>query len=132
MNQTIRRFICVLTLGVLLMGACQSESTTVIPITGSSNKSTLPARVTLAQQNVLEHVLVSRLQNLPPHADWQLHEVQNQKEYHFRSGDWLMVIWALGDGDQRQPVVILNQVEQLSWTGYVAPDGRVVATDLGR
>ena len=132
MNQTIRRFISILTLGVFLMGACQTESPSLVPITGLNNKASLPARVTLAQQNVLEYVLVSRLENIPPHTDWQLQEVQNENEYHFRSGDWLMVIWAVQDSEQRQPVVILNQVEQLSWTGYVASDGRVVDTDLGR
>ena len=132
MNQTIRRFISILALGVFLMGACQSEAPSLIPLTGSNNKSALPARVTLAQQNVLEYVLASRLDGIPPHTDWQLQQIQNENKYYFRSGDWLMVIWAMEDNDRRQPVVILNQVEQLSWTGYVAPDGRVVDTDLGR
>lgn len=131
MNQSIRRFIGILVLTAFLMGACQSESPALLPVTGSNNKSALPAQVSLAREKVLDYVLVSRLAGVPADADWQLHEIQDDKEYHFRSGDWLMVIWA-DDEDHHQRVVIVNRVENLSWTGYLASDGRVVDTAYGR
>lgn len=130
MNQSIRRFIGFLVLGVFLMGACQSESPALLPVTGSNNKSSLPAQVSLAQEQVLDYVLASRLAGVPTYADWELQDIQNENEYHFRSGDWHMVIWA--KEEQHQRVVIVNRVEHVSWTGYLAPDGRVVDTNLGR
>ena len=132
MNQNILRFISISVFGVFLMGACQSESPALVPLTGSNNKSTLPAQVTLAQENVLEYVLASRLESIPAQTDWQLQEVHKENEYHFRSGDWRMVIWTVEDDDQYQRVVLVNRVEELSWTGYMTSDGRVIDTSYGR
>lgn len=132
MNQSIRRFTGIFMLGLLLMGACQSEAPALLPVTGSNNKSSLPARVVLAQERVLEYVIASRLTEIPSYADWQLHEIQNENEYNFRSGDWLMVIWTPKDDTEYQRVVIVNRVEKLSWTGYMTADGKVVDTAYGR
>jgi hypothetical protein len=131
MNQSIRRFIGFVVLGVFLMGACQSETPSFMPVTGSNNKSALPAQVSLAQEKVLDYVLASQLTGIPAFTDWQLQEIKNENEYHFRSGDWLMVIWA-AEAEEHQRVVIVNRVENLSWTGYLASDGRVVDTNFGR
>ena len=130
MGQSIRRFIGILWLCVLFMAACQSEAPALIPATGSNNTSTLPAQVSLAEEKVLDYVLASRLEGVPAHTDWQLQEIEHENEYHFRSGDWLMVIWA--EDEQHERVVIINRAEKFSWTGYLEADGRVVATDLAR
>lgn len=132
MNQSIRRFTGILMLGLFLMGACQAETPALLPITGSNNKSSLPARVVLAHESVLEYVLDSRLTDIPSQADWQLQEIRNENEYNFHSGDWLMVIRAPKDDTGHQWVVILNRVEKISWTGYMTADGRVVDTAYGR
>ncbi len=131
MNQRIRRLIAIVVFWGLVMGACQSETPALMPVTGVDNKSSLPTQVSLAQQKVLDYVLASRLASIPSQADWELQEIQNESEYHFRSGNWLMVIW-MAEKEQCRQVVIVNRAESQSWTGYLAPDGHVVDTDFSR
>lgn len=118
---------------VLLLTACQPKAQKLLPVTGSKNIS-LSAPAELARDNVLGYILSSsRLANLPAGADWQLDAAeQSEGEYHFRSGDWLMLIRSADSGEAIQRVVILNPVEKVSWTGYVTADGRVVDTAYGR
>ena len=118
---------------ILLLTACQTKAQKLLPVTGSKDIS-LSAPAELARDNVLRYILSSsRLANLPPGADWQPDAAeQSEGEYHFRSGDWLMLIRSADTGEAIQRVVILNTVEKASWTGYVTADGRVVDTAYGR
>ena len=118
---------------ILLLTACQPKAQKLLPVTGSKDIS-LSAPAELARDNVLGYILSSsRLANLPAGADWQLDAAeQSEGEYHFRSGDWLMLIRSADSGESIQRIVILNPVEKASWTGYVTADGRVVDTAYGR
>jgi hypothetical protein len=132
MNQRMIRVAAIFT-SVMLLAACQSEAQTFIPLTGSGKNESMPAEVQLARESVFSYVVSARFASIPAQADWNLddgHEVEN--EYRFRSGDWLMVIWAADDADQNQRVVIFNPIEKISWSGYFAPDGRVIDTAYGR
>lgn len=132
MNQRLIRVIATL-ISVVLLAACQSQSKTLIPLTGRSKNESIPARVQMVRESVLSYVVSARFASIPPQADWQLedgHEAEN--EYRFRSGDWLMVIWAADNDEQNERVVIFNPIEKVSWCGYSAPDGRVIDTAYTR
>jgi hypothetical protein len=118
---------------VFLLTACQPKAQKLLPVTGSKDIS-LSAPVELARDNVLGYILSSgRLADLPAGADWQLDAaVQSEGEYHFRSGDWLMLIRSADTRAAIQRIVIINPVEKVSWTGYVTADGQVVDTAYGR
>lgn len=118
---------------VLLLTACQPKAQKLLPVTGSKDIS-LAAPAELARDNVLGYILSSsRLANLPASTDWQLDAAeQAEGEYRFRSGDWLMLIRLAGEGETNQKVILFNQIQQASWTGYITPDGRVVDTAYGR
>lgn len=133
MNRWTRSLLSLGILIALLLTACQSKAKTLLPVTGPEEIS-LAAPAELARDSVLEYILSSsRLASLPPSADWQLEAAeQTRGEYHFRSGDWLMLIRLAGEGETNQKVILFNQVQQASWTGYITPDGRVVDTAYGR
>ena len=122
MNHRIIRLFSLCMPAILLFAGCAPKDKPFMPVTGA-------AMVEQARKNVLEYVISSsRLATAPPSADWQLdNEEQRQGEFHFRSGDWLMVIW-LADADGNQQVIISNNVEKAFWCGYVTPDGHVVDT----
>jgi hypothetical protein len=118
---------------VLLLVACQPKPQTFLPVTGGKDVSlALPAELT--RDLVLDYVLSSsRLVSLPPATDWQLDAAAaSENEYRFRSGDWLMLVRLPDARHPNRQVLLLNQVEPASWTGYVTPDGHVVDTAYGR
>ncbi len=128
MNHWIVRLV---TLGMpvfLLLAACQPKDQAGVPVIGS--EVAIPAQVERAHINVLEYVISShRLANIPPHTDWQFdNREQLEGEYHFLSGDWLMIVWVADINQENQQVIISNQTEKAFWCGYVAPDGHVVDT----
>ncbi len=127
MNHRIIQLFALCMPAILLLAGCAPKDKTSIPVTGPQDAS-VPAMTERARKNVLEYVISSsRLTTVPTSADWQLdNEEQRQGEFHFRSGDWLMVI-RLAD-DESQQVFISNQVGKNFWCGYVAPDGHVVDT----
>jgi len=131
MNHGIQRLFSLCVAVTLLLAACQSpsEEQTFLPITGGESVS-LPAAVERAHQQVLDYLVSSaRLPGLPGRADWQSESGEvPEGEYHFRSGDWLMMIRSATTEDENQLVMLINQVERASWTGYITPDGRVVDT----
>jgi len=133
MNRWTRSLVSLGTLTVLLLTACQPKAQKLLPVT-SAKEISLSAPVELARDSVLAHILsASRLANLPAGADWQLEAAKQAKgEYHFRSGDWLMLIRSADTGEAIQKVLIFNPVEKTSWTGYVTADGHVVDTAYGR
>ncbi|MBI3150862.1 MAG: hypothetical protein HYZ21_01905 [Chloroflexi bacterium] len=113
---------------IFLLTSCLSGDRRSIPVTGGEDASA-PALVELARENVLEYVISSRLPTAPPSADWQLDNgEQLAGEYRFRSGDWLMIISPAERHEGNQRVVIINNVENISWCGYVELDGHVVDT----
>ena len=116
-------------LAILLLTACQSKDQPLIPVTGAED-ATIPVLTRLARENVLEYVISSsRVPTAPPSADWQLDDGQQLNgEYCFRSGDWVMLVWLADAQNENERVIIFNQVENVVWRGYVAPDGHVVDT----
>jgi hypothetical protein len=133
MNRWTRSLVSLGILTVLLLTACQPKAQKLLPVTGVEEMS-LAEPAELARDSVLGYILSSsRLANLPAGADWQLEAAeQSEGEYHFRSGDWLMLIRSADSGESIQRVMILNPVEKASWTGYVTADGKVVDTAYGR
>jgi len=131
MNKRVVRFLALCLLVVPPFAGCRSVEQTLIPVTGAD---VVPAQIELARDNVLEYVISSsRLANSPPSANWQLDvEEQLEGEYHFRSGNWLMVIWLADADEENRRVIIFNQAENAFWCGYVAPDGHVVDTTYMR
>jgi hypothetical protein len=124
---TIRWFtFCV---SVVLLAGCQSNTSAFIPITGVE-EAILPAPVVLARDQVLDYLVSSaHLAGLPSNADWRHDAVKAPDgEYRLRSGDWLMMIRSAKAQGDNQLVMLLNQVDRASWTGYITPDGRVVDT----
>jgi hypothetical protein len=118
---------------ILFLAGCTPKDRPSIPVTGAEDVLT-PALVQPALENVMEYVISSsRLANAPSSVDWQLDEgEQLEGEYHFRSGDWLMVIWLADADEENQRVVISNKVKKVFWCGYIRPDGDVVDTAYTR
>jgi hypothetical protein len=85
--------------------------------------------VEAARTQVLDYLLSSaRLPGIPPSADWQPESGDvPEDEYHFRSGDWLMMIRGAGENNNQQ-VLLINQADHATWSGYITPDGRLVDT----
>ena len=127
---TLRKFSLCISVVVLLAG-CQSQpqERTFLPITGGEEVSR-PAAVELARTQVLDYLLSSaRLQGIPPSADWQPESGEvPEGEYHFRSGDWLMMIRGTTTENNNQQVLLINQADHATWSGYITPDGRLVDT----
>lgn len=127
---TLRKFSLCISV-VLLLAGCQSQTQerTFLPITGGEEVAQ-PAAVERAHNQVLDYLVSSaRLPGVPPSADWQPESGElPEGEYHFRSGDWLMMI-RLGDSnDSNQQVLLINQADRAAWSGYITPDGRLVDT----
>ncbi len=116
-------------LAFLLLTACQPKDQPFIPVTGAEDAS-IPMLTKLARENVLEYVISSsRVPTTPPNTDWQLDGgKQLNGEYRFCNGDWVMLVWLADAKEENQRVIIINQVENVAWRGYVAPDGHVVDT----
>lgn len=133
MNRWTRSLLSLGILMDLLLTACQPKAQKLLPVTGVEEVS-LAGPAALARDYVLEYILSSsRLAHLPSGADWHLDAAEKSEgEYHFRSGDWLMLIRSAGVGESIQRVMIINPVEKASWTGYVTADGKVVDTAYGR
>lgn len=114
---------------IFLLTSCLSGDRRSIPVTGGEDASA-PALVELARENVLEYVISSsRLPTTPPSTDWQLDKGdQLTGEYRFHSGDWLMIILPAETYEGNQRVFIINNVENISWCGYVELNGHVVDT----
>ena len=123
----------VLCLPLILLSACKPQASHLVPVTGEM-KVSAPAQVEMARNHVLNYVVSSaRLANLPQNADWQVEiSPRSENEYHFRNGNWLIMIWLADPDDGRQRVVILNQVDDDGWTGYITADGEVVDTYYAR
>ena len=133
MNRWTRNLFSFSIVTVLLLTACQPKPKTLLPITGGQEVS-LAAPAELARDTILDYILSSsRFANLPPGTDWQLEEgEQPEGVYRFRNGDWLMLVRLPDARRANEQVILLNKVEQISWTGYITPDGRVVDTSYGR
>ena len=133
MNQWILRLFSLCLCAVLLLTGCQPQIQKLLPVTGVEEVS-LAAPAELARESVLQYILSSsRLETLPPSENWQVETgEQTEGEYRFRSGDWLMLIRLAGAGETNQKVILFNQIQQASWTGYVTADGKVVDTAYGR
>ncbi len=118
---------------IVLLTACKPQAPTFVPVTGDKMVSA-PAQVEQARSQVLKYVVSSaRLTNLPQDADWQMEvSPRSEKEFHFRSGSWLIMIWEADAESGNERVIILNQLEKDGWTGYVTADGRVVDTHYVR
>jgi hypothetical protein len=118
---------------VLLLASCRSQAPAFLPVTGGKNASA-PVQVELARRNVLKYILASsRLASLPQDVDWQMEvSEQSENEYHFRSGDWLIMVWLPSADGGTQRVVILNPIKKACWTGYVTAEGDVVDTHYTR
>lgn len=126
--------ICLLSVCIAaLLAACQPKAQKLLPITGAQ-EAALIAPAALARDHVLQYLVSSsRLVTLPPSTDWQLMEGEGpQREYEFRNGDWLMLVRMADSRYAHQEVILINQVAQASWSGYITPDGRVVDTAYGR
>ena len=127
----MRRSISMVT--VLLLAACQPKPQTLLPITGGQDAS-LASPAERARETVLDYILSSdRFATMPPSTDWQM-EVGEQPEgiYQFRNGDWLILVRLPDARRANEQILLLNKVEQISWTGYITPDGRVVDTSYSR
>ena len=129
MNDRMIRLFTLCMTAILLLAGCASKEQPSIPVTGAEDAS-IPAMIEPARENVLEYIISSsRLTNAPPSAEWQLDkDEQLEGEYHFRSGDWLMVVWLADTDEKNQRVIISNKAENAFWCGYVRPDGHVVDT----
>jgi hypothetical protein len=114
---------------ILLLTGCLSKEQPLIPVTGAEDAS-IPVLTKLTRENVLEYVISSsRMATVPPSAGWQLEDGQQLNgEYRFCSGDWVMLVWPADANEENQRVIIINKVENVTWRGYVAPDGHVVDT----
>jgi hypothetical protein len=131
MNHGIQRLFSLCFAVALLLAGCQSQTRerTFLPITGGEEVAR-PAAVEVARTQVLDYLLSStRLPGVPPSADWQPESGElPEGEYHFRSGDWIMMI-RLGDSnDSNQQILLINQADHAAWSGYITPDGRLVDT----
>jgi hypothetical protein len=125
-----RLFVLCLSL-CLFLSACKPQVPSFVPVTGVKSNP-VPMQVETVRSSVLKYVTSSeRLAALPGDAEWQMEE-RSEKEYRFRSGDWLIVIWPADADDGNQRIVILNEVEKAAWTGYINADGRVVDTYYAR
>ncbi len=127
---TLRKFSLCISV-VLLFTGCRSQpqERTFLPITGGEEVAR-PAAVEAARTQVLDYLLSSaRLQGIPPSADWQPESGEvPEGEYHFRSGDWLMMIRGTTTENNNQQVLLINQADHATWSGYITPDGRLVDT----
>src|SRR5512139_2376811 len=94
MNDRIIQLFALCLPAILLFAGCAPKDKTSIPVTGAEDA--IPAQVEQARVNVLEYVISSsRLANIPPNTDWQFdNRKQLEGEYHFLSGDWLMIVRA--------------------------------------
>jgi hypothetical protein len=132
MNRWMTCLLIICLPAILLVTACQPRTRAFLPVTGVKEEASLPALVAMTRGNVLEYLLASaRLETIPPVTDWELAE-SLEGEYHFRSGDWLMLIRSGAAEEAVQWVLIINQAENASWTGYVTADGDVVDTAYAR
>lgn len=133
MNRWMIGLFTVCIVAVLIVTACQPKAKTLLPVTGGQEVS-LYAPAALARDSVLEYIRSSsRLATLPPGTDWELVQGEHpSQEYHFRNGDWLMLVQLAEGHDPRQRIILLNEVEEISWSGYITPEGRLVDTAYGR
>ena len=133
MNRWMLGLLTVCFVVVLILTACQPKARTLLPVTGGQEVS-LPAPAALARDSALEYILSSsRLAILPPGTDWEWVQGEHlSQEYHFRNGDWLMMVMLADGHDPRQRIILLNNVEKISWSGYITPEGRLVDTAYGR
>lgn len=125
---TLRKFFLCICLVVSFAGCrSQPQERTFLPITGGDEVAR-PAAVDVARNQVLEYLLSSaRLTGVPQSADWQPESGEMPEgEYHFRSGDWLMIIRLRENNNQQ--VLLIHQTDHAGWTGYITPDGRLVDT----
>lgn len=115
----------------LFLSACKPQVPSFVPVTGGKIIS-VPAQVEAVRSSVLKYVISSeRLATLPQDTGWQMEE-RSEKEYCFRNGDWLIMIWLADSEDGNQRVIIFNEVEEAAWTGYINADGKVVDTYYAR
>ena len=133
MNHGIQRLFSLCISAALVLAGCQSKERAFLPITGGVEVSR-PAAVEMARTQVLEYLLASaRLPGVPSSADWQPQTGElPEGEYHFRSGDWLMMIRTAQPESDNQKVLLFNQAGGAAWTGYITPDGHVVDTTYYR
>ncbi|HSL42270.1 MAG TPA: hypothetical protein VK897_02485 [Anaerolineales bacterium] len=133
MNRWMIGLFTICVAAVLILTACQPKAKTLLPVTGGQGVS-LAAPAASARDSVLEYILSSsRLAALPPGTDWELVQGEHpSEEYHFRNGDWLMLVQLANGHDARQRIILLNRVEKISWSGYITPEGRLVDTAYGR
>lgn len=124
------RSICLIILcltTVLVFTGCGSADRTLIPATGAG--STVPSAIKAAQGTVWEYIRSStRISGIPANLKWQLDEEQYAGEYHYRSGDWIMVIWPAISAEGNQRIIIFNPSTDVYWGGYMTPGGVVVDT----
>lgn len=134
MNHGIHRWFSLCFTAALMLAGCQSKEQVFLPITGGAEISSRPAAAEVARTQVLEYLLASaRLPRVPSSADWQPQVGElPEGEYHFRSGDWLMMIRSAQTEGDNQMVLLFNQAGGAAWTGYITPDGRVVDTTYYR
>jgi hypothetical protein len=133
MNRWIQSLLSLATLIVLLLTGCQPKAKTLLPITGGQDV-TLASSAELARDTVLDYILSSsRFATLPPGTDWEV-EVGEQPEgiYQFRNGDWLILVRLPNAHRTNEQILLINKIEQISWTGYITPDSRVVDTSYSR
>jgi hypothetical protein len=123
-----RLFVLCLSLS-LFLSACKPQAPAFVPVTGGKSASA-PAQVELARNNVLHYIVSSgRLATLPRDADWSMEvNPRSEREYRFHNADWLIMIRLANTDDGPQQVLIFNKGENVSWTGYVTTDGKVVDT----
>lgn len=130
MNHGILRKFSLCISVVLFVAGCQSQSRerTFLPITGGEEVAR-PAALERAHNQVLDYLVSSaRLPGVPPSADWQPESRDAPEgEYRFRSGDWLMMIRSAAENDNQQ-VLLINEADRATWSGYITPDGRLVDT----
>ena len=130
MNHGIQRLFSLCFAAALLLAGCQSkpQERTFLPVTGGEEVAR-PAAVDQAHNQVLDYLLSSaRLPGIPPSADWQPESGEMPEgEYHFRSGDWLMMIRSTTENNNQQ-VLLINEADRATWSGYITPDGRLVDT----
>jgi|GEM_PF-3236463 len=131
MNHGIQRLFSLCFAAALLLAGCQSQSQerTFLPITGGEEVAR-PAAVEIVRTQVLDYLLSSaRLPGIPPSADWQPESGEAPEgEYRFRSGDWLMMIRSATTENDNQQVLLINEADRATWSGYITPDGRLVDT----